>query len=330
MLFRKKLERLYVLTDYQKWKGRWVHWSDTPYLKINPKGFHMDPAGLYFFPESFKSEGSWHRKRYKFLVEVPADLKVLDLAQLNTPEASLRLLDTLKVTDGKEYSNFRQQIESGKRPIDTAWEYLQRYFGAATGAKRSGAFNKCLREAGYEAVFDDTGAIHTSEVQLLVLDPRKLKIIGRQEQKGSGFNIVKEIFDFVQEEGTKYGNVSVSSAPMKKWEGWSKENQITSSLKVWTGAEILSEKYVYIDIAASPNIQESGRKFKDMKELMKANVPVSQIIVRAGYSKPSLEGAPWSLKKYYKEDMRDVRMDDIKEMVRKLLHYVFLESKEKT
>jgi hypothetical protein len=322
--FIKRVKRKYILADYAKWKkGSWVHYSKFPTLKINPEPFHMDPAGVYLFPEAFKTEGSWDKYPYKFIVTLPDDLKVLDLSSLNTPESSLRFLDDLKVTDGEEFERFKEQIEQDSHPIDRAWEYLQRYFGAGVGQKRPGSFNKRLRSLGYEAIFDDTGAIHVSEVQLLILDSRRLSW-KRIDKKGSGYKIVKDIYAMILTEAKKYGEVAVSKEPKKVWSGWDRENQIMAKLKVWSGGdERDSDKYVYIDIYASPDVSNSGKKFKDIKEMMRANLPVSTIIVNAGTSKPNLEKAPWSLKKSYKEDVANFKLEDVKNMIDKVFEYIF-------
>jgi len=323
MTFKRKLKETYVLADYQKWKGRWVHYSNTPYLKVNPDGFHMDPSGIYFFPEAFRTVGDWHKKQYKYVVEVPDNLKVLDLSTINTPETALAFLEKLKVNAGFEYEDFKKQIEGERRNVaDIAWEYLQRYFGAANGQKKPGSFNKRLRQAGYEAVFDDTGSIHNSEIQLLLLDPRRFHLVEQQEGKGSGHNYVKEVYDLVLAEGKKYGEVEASD-PKKKWESWTNENQITTSITVSTGERYSEEwRYITFKIYASPDRQRSGFKPKDP---MKANMPVSQLGVSALYSSPKIEGI--SLKKSYNEDIRDVKMNEIKDMIEKLLHYIFVEAK---
>jgi len=307
-MFKNILKEKYIIAEYAKWKsGKWVHYSKFPTVKVNLNPFHMDPAGIYLFPESFKTVGDWHKFPYKFTVTLPEDLKVLDLAAINTSEAALKFLEDLGVTDGKEFSIFREYIEKGTTPIDSAWEYLQRYF-----AQKPGAFNKRLRQAGYDAVFDDTGSIHNSEVQLVVLDSRKLSW-KREDLKGSGYNLVKEVFDLVVAEGKKYGEVDLDP-PKKKWSGYDKANQIRSTVKIRSG-----DSYVYITTVTTP--VTSG--YRSIQDLVKAHIPVSDIEVSAGYARPDLG----SVKRSYREDIRDFKISGVASLLDGVFKHVFAGTK---
>lgn len=321
-MFHNSVSTKYILADYQKWKGRWVHWSTTPYLKLNPQPGHQDPAGIYLFPEKFRTAGSWHAKPFKFIVEVPEDLKVLDLAEISTAQSALELLEKLGTAAGAEFPDFKRQIEKSERHVaDIMWEYLQRFFMG-----RQGLFNKRLRQLGYDAVFDDTESIHSSEVQLLLLDPRKVKIVEREDKKGSGIELVTEILDMIASKGKKYSSVVVHR-PKKKFEMWDKAHTLAGYVKVGNDQGAWEQQnYVNyrVEVRSDPYTQQ--RKFKNVEELKRTHLPPHGLIVEVSSSKPSRDQARKEnnyIEFSYRADLRDVDKSKIEEMVDKTLQYVF-------
>jgi len=301
--FRAKVRTKYILADYQKWQGTWVHYSKHPELTVNPQQFHQDPAGIYLFPEAFKVAPMWSNKPYKFLVEVPRDLKVLDLAAIDTAELALRLLDDTKTTEGKEYDYFKEQILKTKEPADRAWEYLQRYF-----LGKPGAFNKRLREAGYEAIFDDIKAIHSNEVQLLVLDPTRIKIKDREQAKSNGYQLVAEIAEHIKKEGAKWATIRDDKVKRKKDYG---------DYNITYYARIASEddtKAVSITVSASPDFNQRREK----------HAKAAKISYHANHVKPYDLEVPQKLK-YYDEEIKDVDVAAIKAKIDGLLKHIFEE-----
>src|SRR6478672_4435050 len=66
---------------------RWIHYSDTPMLSLNPHGFHQDPLGIYFFPEDFTTPfAMWNEKPYKFTVNLKPGARVLCYGEITDPE----------------------------------------------------------------------------------------------------------------------------------------------------------------------------------------------------------------------------------------------------
>lgn len=303
MSFRAKVRTKYILADYQKWQGTWVHYSKHPELTVNPQQFHQDPAGIYLFPEAFKAAPMWSNKPYKFLVEVPRDLKVLDLAAIDTAELALRLLDDTKTTEGKEYDYFKEQILETKEPADRAWEYLQRYF-----LGKPGAFNKRLREAGYEAVFDDIKAIHSNEVQLLVLNPTRIKIKEREQAKSNGYQLVAEIAEHIKKQGAKWAIIRDDKTKRKK--DW-------GDYRIIYYARIASEddtKAVSITVSASPDFDRRREK----------HAKATKISYHADNVKPYDLEVPQKLK-YYDEEIQNVDIAAIKAKIDGLLKHIFEE-----
>ena len=208
---------------YGDWKGKgWVHYSSVPYLKINPKPFHQDPSGIYLFPKDFKTVGNWKKYPYHFEVEVPADLKVLDMSKMSETEAE----DLVRKLTGKE-PNIKVSEYSSYQ--DQAWEHLTMHYGRANPHK----FNKDLRTAGYDAVFDDTGSVHTAEIQLIVLDPTKVKVVKLDEPSDSGYDDVVFVMDRLVSLAKDYK--VTTEAPVKKKGLWDEEKKVRGRVMIKEG-----------------------------------------------------------------------------------------------
>lgn len=146
------------------WPNEWVHYSDIPYLSINPKQSHSDPAGLYFFPINFKPVSFYSSKPYKFTAKLKENAKVLDLSNVSREEA-VRLMDLAGVEKIAELEDLYPLIK-------------RKFYNDGTGRKKIGAFNKFFRDAGYDAIFDDIDVIYgKSEKQLVVLNQNALEDI---------------------------------------------------------------------------------------------------------------------------------------------------------
>lgn len=161
-----------VLASFESWSGRWVHYTDVNKLGINPSQFHADVAGLYFFPEEHKTSGTlWKKKKYKISVTVLPNAKVLDLSKLTSANMK-EILSKL-------------EILAEPKDSDDFWEILKNSFTLSPKLSRlSGSvkWNKAFRQLGYDAIFDDTNAIHVSEPQLVVLNPKVIKVIDVEYQ----------------------------------------------------------------------------------------------------------------------------------------------------
>lgn len=179
--------------DYEQYDdGGWVHYSNVDFLTINPQPGHLDMAGIYLFPDRFRPTSGWRSYPYKLLVDVPRNLRVFDFADV-TWEQALEMYNGLRFSSPKKPDAIIDQKvlrKYGRSPGDTLWTLMRDYLGY--GAKK-GTWNKLFRQLGYDALFDDTGAIFSTEVQLIVLDPRKVKVVDIIRNSGTGYKEVVEI-----------------------------------------------------------------------------------------------------------------------------------------
>ena len=198
-----------IIAALSDWSGDWVHYTNINKLGVNPKQFHQDPAGIYLFPEEFKPAGTlWTDKKYKILVNTKPNMKVLDLAKLSNNEMQ-RIADRV----GLDKNTF-------ENPRDL-WDALRNHYFLSVGAPGAGAWNKDFRDLGYNAIFDDTGTIHTAETQLVALDPRILKIKEVVPQKkGSGIEDIKKYQKLVEKYSAPYGEVTISTPRTVKQSGY--------------------------------------------------------------------------------------------------------------
>lgn len=220
-----------VAASISDWRGEWIHFSKLPVLKINPKQFHSDPAGLYFFPEKFDPAGSWTKYDYKFTAELAPSAKVLDLSDLNW-ESAIALVRKVTGEEPKQPENFTGTPTSkwdNGTPGSRAWEAMREHF-----TRRPGAFNKALQRAGYDAVFDDTKAIHFAEVQLLVLNEKVVKVLNLEDlKKGSGFAAVEQASGDLAKALETFGKVT--KTPPRKGKGdWGGAPVLQSVVEVKT------------------------------------------------------------------------------------------------
>jgi len=218
---------LKAIATLEDWSGRWVHYSEVPYLKVNPDQFHGDPAGIYLFPEEFKTKGRWENFPYKFVVELPKDANVLDLARVSRDEM-IELVEHCfgyigRTLDAEE----RDHLEKAQDYQDYGWGIIRN----SKFMTRQAKWNKALRDLGYDAVFDDTGAVHSSEVQLIVLHPRKLKIVDMVRKSGSGFKELTDTTNHLVGLLTKYGEITVKE-PKKRKGNWTRDLVLSSEVTV--------------------------------------------------------------------------------------------------
>jgi hypothetical protein len=285
------VRRLAWLTeDFAEWDtGVWVHYSQEPFVKIRPKQLHQDPAGIYLFPERFEPEGGWWKFPYKFLVRVEGLRResVLDLARLTEGE-SVALYNDLVPEGERELKpgDFRTT-----RHADRMWEGLQRYFFLGKGRPGAGSFNKALRDLGYDAVFDDTGSIHTVEVQLLVLDPTKVKVVEMIDQSATGFAEVKAVARHLAEFLGGYGKVTVKE-PRKGGVGWGEKGVVAS---------------VHVERRDDPEVYA---QWKLAPHFFSGDARPQEINVRLEYSRPSLtDSSGWSRSVGATVDLRKWKSD---------------------
>lgn len=229
--FKSKVESRYVIkADYDSYRDKtWIHYSKHEEMKFNYKASHQDPIGIYFFPEGFKTAGSWHTNMYKYTAKLKPEAKVLDLAKMNTKEKALELLDKLGATPASSDSVFQDEHASKYKNyyIDRAWEWLTNHF---TGKKA--AFTKKLLNTGYDAIFDDTDSIFSGETQLIVLNPKVLTDIKQTRQGETGFKEVARSRGIILDVLKKYDGKILHAERPKRKKGFGRDpDYVESSIK---------------------------------------------------------------------------------------------------
>lgn len=240
-MFKDRVLKQYVLATLNDWSGEWVHYSDVNKLGINPQQFHLDMAGIYFFPKEFKTAGNiWKSKKYKFTVTISPEAKVLDLSKLQKHDLEA-FLDKLHITLPKD-----QELN-----IDNFWEQLKNHYSLMKG-KNIGQWNADFRKLGFDAIFDDTRAIHSAEVQLVVLNPKIIKIVDVETQniKRGQFDRVKQHLDALVNYLKPYGgdikvNVKKETEPYTQ----GKQKKIVGRLKLFLPNDIYINWFIEEDEA---------------------------------------------------------------------------------
>ena len=195
------------LFETADWSARlWLHYSDHPMVTLNSRGFHQDPLGIYLFPiEHPPDYPIWHEKKYRFTCRLTPGARVLDYATI--PDDQLNTL--LDMTDSKaqfEASIAQYPPKTRKDLLDRAWEVMRMHYMRRVPA----AWTKVFLKLGWDAIYDETGAIHSAEPQqLLVLNPRALKVVEQHTQKQPVFAAMQKVAKDVAELAERYGPVLV-------------------------------------------------------------------------------------------------------------------------
>lgn len=163
----------------------------------------MDPSGIYLFPKEFNPTGKiWYEAKHRFIVKIKTGMKILDFSDLQGTDELDFMLESLdsvagKIGDETYVNNFRKHLDNYEYDgiVRRWWDYMKSSFMG-----RPGQFNSFLRKIlNIDAIFDDTYTIHPSETQLIVLDSRNVKVIERIDRKGSGFEQVVFVKDWLVE-----------------------------------------------------------------------------------------------------------------------------------
>jgi hypothetical protein len=202
----KEFYKLYT-ESLSDWPNEWVHYSDIPYLSINPQQTHSDPAALYFFPINFKPVSAYTSKPYKFTAKLKENAKVLDLSTVSREEA-VRLMDLAGVEKIAE--------------IEDLYPLLKReFYNDGSGRKRVGAFNKFFRDAGYDAIFDDIDVIYgRTEKQLVILNQNALEDVQFFYNKYPIYNSMKKSISELVEKISEFSDSYSISDIKSKTDGW--------------------------------------------------------------------------------------------------------------
>lgn len=265
-----RLQQLYEgLSD---WQGSWVHYSNVPQLTIRNKPLHQDPSGLYLFPERFKPVSFWQGMKYKITVDLKSNINILDMEKV-TPELIKQMLEP--VAEQNEW--LASDLDGFSKDTDSFWSALRQHF-----LGRPATFNKYLRSFGYDAVFDDTGSIHTSEVQLLVLNPRMIVVRSIDKPKNNSYTGVLKVMNDL--EGlAKEINQPFQITPPKRKKDYN-EDVILSKMTIGT-----DDNYAYISV--------------------RCKIDSHKVDIHLSYSKPQLNygvGAEYNARtEHYERDQFD-------------------------
>lgn len=232
-----------VLGSFDEYSTKkWVHYTDINKLGVNPKQFHQDIAGIYLFPEYFKTSGTiWKQKKYKITVSLKPNTKILDLSK-TTEDDRKNILDKLSIPyiDQDAYNT-----------ADNWWEHLKNYY-ILNNYKKSGKWNKDFRSIGYDAIFDDTGSIYVTEIQLVVLNPSILKVedVETQNIKRGRLSRLQETQKILSDLLEAYGTIKIE--PAKKYRDYSGEDSRLKARLLFT----VGEKYIEWEIEEDDSSQE--------------------------------------------------------------------------
>jgi len=251
MNFKSKIESRYIIrADYKKYLGKlWVHYTTHEELKFNYKPFHTDPIGVYFFPESFRTGGSWHVKPYKFTARVKPEAHVLDVSKIKNPEDVKEALNKLKV----EYTS-DGSLEKTNIPGRWFWQYLRDKF-----ISRQGAFTKLFLNAGYDAVFDDSDSIFLGEDQLIVFNPKVLKDVKRIDQGATGYKEVAKAREVILDILKGYDGKVIEAKKPKKKRGFASDPDFIES-KIFFKKEEDGREAVFTIQTATSSMGGSKRR----------------------------------------------------------------------
>lgn len=161
-------------------------------LGINPRSEYETPIGVYFYPASYYM----YVQRNHDTLPHENDAPYIQIFKWDTPN----VLD-IKNMSKKEYTEKKYKLEQmfGLETIRLAWEWDEEPLVASPGgyfwfllyyltreeSKPSIAWNKLIRELGYDVIVDNgAGIIHVNEPdQGVVLNPGVIKLVDTIQQK---------------------------------------------------------------------------------------------------------------------------------------------------
>jgi 8-oxo-dGTP pyrophosphatase MutT (NUDIX family) len=189
------------------WPNEWVRFTDYEDLTIAKQPYHMDPAGLYFFPKSFQQMGVWHTEnKYVVTIRLKPEAKVLDLGGISETE----------MRDILNKLNIQYKDDKKIDPYKFWMKIRENYIGKQV------KFSNELRKIGYDAVFDDTKSIHGVEKQLLVLRPKYIEVLS--VKKVAKFtDILREMDKVVRNE---FSGWSATKAEIKNKTQWGEKTKV--------------------------------------------------------------------------------------------------------
>jgi hypothetical protein len=169
-----------------------ISMTNLPKLGINPQSGYDTPLGVYFYPARYYLNHKSDGRKLPFQNEAPYiqvftfSGNVLNLGDVHQDvfnaliERLRPLADRLGLPEGKMDQLVKEapDLANENSLPGHLWYVMYRMVGYA-GGKRSIAWNKLLRDLGYNAVVDPGyGIIHPSErTQGFVANPRDMKLV---------------------------------------------------------------------------------------------------------------------------------------------------------
>lgn len=252
------------LRDYTG--GRWVHYTDHDMLTVNSRKSHSDPKGIYFFPENFKPISWWVAKKNCFSVAIKPDARILDLSAIDE-EGIWSLVKAVGAED--IFAGYIKMYppENTHKMLDMAWDMMKQKMMSDTGK-----WNAILRHQGWDAVFDDTKSIHTSETQLLVLNPSIITDVKNISKKPEIYNKMLKIIDDFRK--LDFGDLKMTIENPKR------ENRY-GVVSLCAYIDISNEEY-------NPESYDTKRKYAKVKIVYDPKQSKDRISIFLQYSNPSL------------------------------------------
>lgn len=275
----------------EDWSGTWVHYTDMPQLSVNPKPFHFDPLGIYFFPSDFKPNSGWMEKKYKITATIKPGAKIMDIGK----DTEQYIKQILNVAPKKVVDQYHSVIETDYKASDVVnsverfkilWRVLSQSFAIVYPSKLA-SFNKFFRSLGYDAIFDDQNIIHAAEVQLLVLNRKIINVISIDDNKPkNAYAIMKKMIDDFTKIAEQYGDVEVTEPKAKK-SHYGNRPSLTGWVRInndWRNASIQFEhergdKYIRAFVyVSSPSLNYgTGEEYHLLANRFRGNPPWSDL-----------------------------------------------------
>jgi hypothetical protein len=223
--------------SFEDWNnGTWVHYTDFNMLKFNPSPSYQDPVAIYFFPETFTPVSYWTNKKNKFVITLKPSARILDYGNITNQQLDNMLVATNAKEKFEAYVKEYPPKDSAKKGR-MAWEMMKNSMVLSANAGGKARWNTIIRNLGWDAIFDDTGAIHSAEVQLMVLDPAIIASIAQQDNSIKGFGVMKNLIDHqLVPLFSQYGEVTVDEPKSER------ENKYDRKSPRLLRAQIIIEK----------------------------------------------------------------------------------------
>lgn len=235
--------------DFAAWNtGEWVHYTNHDMLTIKPAHGHQDPSGIYLFPQNFDPNTYWKSMKNIFYVTLKDNSKILDYGELDEEEVH----DLVYHVGG--YADFEEKLklyppESKVRMLKNAWESMKFVM-----MMKPALWNKKVRDLGYDAIFDDTGSIHSSETsQLVVLNPSIIEKVRMVTRKDSGFEGMTKVVKDLENLCSRFGTVTVTP-PKSKINRWNEVKTLVADVSV----SVSENNYANFEITYDPSTTQKN------------------------------------------------------------------------